>query len=66
MTDIPKVKTSDLNAKLAGSVSAAEAVREGIATHAQKHREAMHEARKLAAQQRKLAEKGLAQITASS
>jgi len=56
MTDIPAIKPAKLESKLAGYVSAAEAVREGIATHAQKHRAAQHEARKALAAARKLQE----------
>lgn len=54
MTDIPKLKSTKLGARLTEYVSAAEAVREGIATHVQKHRHAQHEARKAAAAARKL------------
>lgn len=52
--DIPKVQSTDLAGKLKAYAGAAAAVREGIATHAQKHRAAMHEARKAAAAKARL------------
>lgn len=58
MTDIPKLKTSKLGTKLADVITAAEAVREGIATHVQKHRAAQHAAREAVAANRKLEQRG--------
>ena len=54
MPDIPKYKTSKVAAKLDEYLTAAEAVREGIATHVEKHRAAQHAKRQALEQARKL------------
>lgn len=54
MADIPPIKTNKLPTALKGYVGAAEAVREGIATHVQKHRAALHAERSKAAANLKL------------
>lgn len=54
MNNMPAIKANKLKSAVAGYVNAAEAVREGIATHVQKHRAAQHAARKAAEAARKL------------
>jgi hypothetical protein len=54
MTDIPELPHINIVHQLERTVSAHEAVHEGIATHAEKHRDAQHKAREAAAAARRL------------
>lgn len=54
MTDIPKVTPVKLSGKARDMISAAQAVRDGIATHAETHRAAMQKARAKREEDRKL------------
>lgn len=56
MTDIPDLPHINILMQLERTVKAHEAVHEGIATHAEKHRDAQHKAREAAARARKLLE----------
>lgn len=54
MADMPRLKPTKLAKRLDDYVNASEAVREGIATHAQKHVAALRAAREKIASNRKL------------
>lgn len=58
MPDIPKTPTSELDVTLSNLMSAAQKVREGIATHIQKHEAERNKARSAAAAARKLQQSG--------
>lgn len=58
MPDIPKQAATDLNARMRKVLKASHAVREGIATHAEKHTAIKHRRRAELEASRKLTEQG--------